>query len=99
MTENNNNSLRRPWWSSPTVLVSVVGFLLLQASTLLIWGTRLDSRVGYLETMYGEHDRRLARSDEASRKLDVIDERQRQGQEALSSAARRIEALYETVIQ
>ncbi len=74
-------------------MVAIVGFLLVQGAAVLIWGTRLDSRVGTLETIHTDMERRLSRVDESFRKLDVIDERQRQGQTSLDNATKKLDQM------
>ena len=78
---------RESWHLSKAVPLSVIAFLVFQTIALVIWGTRLDSRVGFLEKgkidheqtdkdKQSEQDHRLSALESILPKMAVIEARQ-----------------------
>lgn len=88
-----------PWWTKPAITTAVAIFLGGQLLAGVIWGTRLDSRVGSEEVRVSVIETRLSKSDDAFRKIDIIEERQRQEQSLRELSAKTIDQMRDTINQ
>ena len=64
------------WHLDRKVPIGIIIAIVLQTCAILIWATRLDSRVGVLETKDPYQDVRIARLEEMASKVAVMEERQ-----------------------
>ena len=64
------------WHLSKGVPVSIIFALLIQTIGIVIWATRLESRVSVLESDNTKQDIRIARLEDISGKISVMEERQ-----------------------
>lgn len=64
------------WHLNKSIPLSILAFLVVQAVTIIVWATRLDSRVGILESNDTYQSQRLQRLEELTNKISVIEERQ-----------------------
>ena len=64
------------WHLDRKVPIGIIIAVFLQTCALLIWGTKLDSRVGYLETQNTSQDGRLSKLEEVSSRVAVMESRQ-----------------------
>ena len=64
------------WHLDRKVPIGLIIAVLLQTCALLIWGTKLDSRVGYLETQNLSQDGKIMRLEDVSSRVAVIESRQ-----------------------
>ena len=71
MTDENLN-----WHLDRRVPIGIIIALVLQTCAIQIWATKLDSRVGYLETKNVTQDQRLAGLENIGSRVAVIEERQ-----------------------
>lgn len=63
-----------PWHLSKAVPISTIAFLIFQTIGIVIWATRLDSRVGVLEISKTEHESTDTRKqDEQDKRLLVLE--------------------------
>ena len=63
------------WHLSKSVPVSIIIFLVMQTIGIVIWGTKLDSRVAALEGSQPLQDTRLERLEQIYPKIAVLDDR------------------------
>ena len=71
----------------------LIFFLMGQAAALVIWGARLDGRVGYIEQRAEALERHVAQMDDGLRKLAIIEERQNGVLHRMDTISSRIDAL------
>lgn len=64
------------WHLDRKVPIGLIVAVALQTCALLIWGTKLDSRVGYLESQNAMQDKRLEGLEGISSKVAVMESRQ-----------------------
>ena len=64
------------WHLSKAVPVSIIFFLIVQTIGIVIWATRLDSRVAFLEQGQSSQDIRLDKLEVIVAKVAVMDDRQ-----------------------
>ena len=64
------------WHLSKSIPVSIIFFLALQTVGIIIWATRIDSRVDSLERANPVQDMRLSRLEEIYSKVAVMEDRQ-----------------------
>ena len=64
------------WHLDRKVPIGLIIAVLLQTCALLIWGTKLDSRVGYLETQNLSQDGKITRLEDVSSRVAVMESRQ-----------------------
>jgi len=64
------------WHLDRKVPIGIILAIVVQTFGILIWATRLDSRVGYLETQNITQDQRLNALESIGSRVAVIEERQ-----------------------
>ena len=67
---------RDQWHLDRRVPVGIILAIVLQTFAILIWATRLDSRVGYLEAQNSAQDTRLNGLEGISSRIAVMEEKQ-----------------------
>ncbi len=72
MTENTYDR----WHLDRKVPIGIIAAIILQTFAILIWATKLDSRVGYLESTQPTQDLRLERLESIGSRVAVMEERQ-----------------------
>lgn len=70
-TDENQN-----WHLDRKVPIGIILAILFQTFGIVIWGTKLDSRVGYLESQNVMQDKRLEGLEGISSKVAVMESRQ-----------------------
>jgi len=63
-------------WFSHKVPITVIIAVLLQTFALIIWGTRLDSRVSFLEIKDPQQDARILQLENIATRVAVMEEKQ-----------------------
>ena len=71
-----DNQHPEQWHLSKSVPVSIVIFMIVQTIGLVIWATRLDSRVDYLERNDKAQDGKIDRMETIGARIAVIEDRQ-----------------------
>lgn len=92
-----DQQIQEQWHLSKSVPVTIVGFLLLQTLGIVVWATRLDSRVGSLEISQHEQNVRIADLEKFGERIAVINERQQLVLKTLDSNARKIDVLVDAL--
>ena len=64
------------WHLDRKVPIGIIIALVMQTFGILIWATKLDSRVGYLETKDPAQDLRIQKIEEITSRVAVMEERQ-----------------------
>jgi hypothetical protein len=81
------------WHLNKSVPVTIIFALLVQTAGIVIWATRLDSRVGSLETSQLEQNIRLNKLEESNQLLALIKDRQDHVLRTLDSNAKKLDEL------
>jgi hypothetical protein len=91
----------KSWWRTLSPLATAVIAVLVYAAGILVWGTRIDSRVVNVEARLAVIEARLAVLAESDQNLNnqviVVNERQQGVLRTLESNARRLEVISSTV--
>ena len=103
-----NEDSRRQWHLDRRVPVSIILALLLQTTGIVVWATRIDSRVNTLETNTVEHnqydrikqteqDARLSALEQLYSKIAVIESRQQDVIKRLDNNATKLDQIINTI--
>lgn len=87
------------WHLSKAVPVSIIMFLIVQTIGLVIWATKLDSRVATLETARIADELRIGTVEMSRDKIILIEERQSNVMRQVDINAKKLDLIIEKVTQ
>jgi hypothetical protein len=93
----NEQSQPEHWHLSKGVPISVFVFMVVQTVGVIIWATRIDARVSFLESTNTVQDQRLAKLEDIYAKVAVIEDRQANTIRRLDVQADRMTLIIDTL--
>ena len=85
------------WHLNKSVPVSTIMVIMAQTIILIVWGVKLDARVGVLEVAQYAFSQRVSNIEESMKQIAIIAERQRVGYGLLEENSRKIDRLADEI--